>query len=432
LKRAWFAEPVPLWLTILLTAAGTYLLTVIVRWFLPREKKIQHEIEHLYGVHDEQFRRAMGNLLPPAILGGNRVTALINGREIFPAMLAAIGSARRSITFETFIYWSGEIGRRFADALADRARAGVKVHVLLDWLGSKRMDEAYLRLMQDAGVQVERYHRPHILHIASLNHRTHRKILVIDGRLGFTGGVGIADEWLGDAQDPCHWRDTHFQVEGPVVAELQAAFMDNWMKTHARVLHGDDYFPPLTPVGSSPAQVFQSSPAEGSESVRLMYLMSIACARRRIRLSSAYFVPDDLSVRAMTDARGRGVEIDIIVPGKHIDTQTVRRASRGRWGPLLRAGVRIHEYQPTMYHTKVMIVDDLFVSVGSTNFDNRSFRLNDEANLNILDAAVAADQERCFQQDLARSRQITYPEWLRRPLREKLTERALSLIRSQL
>jgi cardiolipin synthase A/B len=423
---------VPIWLIILLTAVGTYLLSVIVRWFLPREKKIEHQIEHLYGVDTEQFARSMGNLLPPAILGGNKVTALMNGKEIFPAMLRAIASAERSITFETFIYWSGEVGKQFAEALADRARAGVKTHVLLDWIGSKRMDRGYLQLMEEAGVQVERYHKPHPLRIALLNHRTHRKILVIDGRIGFTGGVGIADEWLGNAEDEKHWRDTHFQVEGPVVAELQAAFMDNWMKTHARVLHGDDYFPRLEPVGDSPAQVFQSSPSEGSESVRLMYLMSISCAQRRIRLSSAYFVPDDLCVQALQDARKRGVEIDIIVPGKHIDAKVVRRASRGRWGPMLLAGVRIHEYQPTMYHTKVMIVDDLFVSVGSTNFDNRSFRLNDEANLNVLDREVAAEQIRCFEQDLSRSREISYPEWLHRPVREKVMERALSLIRSQL
>ena len=419
-------------IAVVVTAALTVLATMILYTTLAREKKISHRIDPLYGVEDEQFERSLGSLLQPHIYGGNLVTPLINGDQIFPAMLEAVRGAKNTITFETFIYWSGEIGREFADALAERARAGVKVHVLLDWLGSKKMDDAYVEKMEAAGVEVMRYHPLKWFNAFRINHRTHRKLLVVDGTVGFTGGVGIADEWAGDAQDPDHWRDSHFKLEGPAVAQMQAAFMDNWMKTHEMVLHGGEYFPKLEKAGSCKAQVFMSSPAEGSESVRLMYLMSIACARRSVRISSAYFVPDSLSVRMLVDAAKRGVKVEIIVPGEHIDTHVTRRAGRSRWGPLLEAGIDIMEYQPTMYHCKVMVVDELWTTVGSTNFDNRSFRLNDEANLNVLDPDFARGQVEMFERDKARSRRITLQEWQNRPWTEKLKEHAAGLLRSQL
>jgi cardiolipin synthase len=419
-------------IAVVVTAVVTAAVTLVLYTVLAREKNISHRIEPLYGVADEQFERSMGGLLQPEIRHGNRVTPLLNGDRIFPAMLGAIRSARRTITFETFIYWSGGIGREFADALAERARAGVKVHVVLDWLGSKKMDERYVREMEAAGVEVMRYHPLRWFNAWRVNHRTHRKLLVVDGAIGFTGGVGIADEWTGNAQDPGHWRDSHFMLEGPAVAQMQAAFMDNWMKTHDRVLHGEEYFPPLQQVGSCKAQLFRSSPAEGSESVRLMYLMSVACARHSVRIASAYFVPDDLSVRTLVDAAKRGVKVEVIVPGEHIDTHVVRRAGRSRWGPLLEAGVEIYEYAPTMFHCKVMVVDGRWTSVGSTNFDNRSFRLNDEANLNVLDEDFARTQAEVFERDKARSRRVTLEDWRNRPWTEKVKERAAGLLRAQL
>ena len=396
------------------------------------EKKIRHEIQQLYAVDDPQFLRSMGSLLGPAILGGNRIGTLLNGDQIFPAMLEAIHGATRTIAFETYIYWSGEIGEQFADALSERARAGVKVHVLLDWVGSGKAKQEYLDQMKESGVEVEKYHPLHWYHLARINNRTHRKILIVDGRVGFTGGVGIADKWTGNAQDPDHWRDSHFKLEGPAVAQMQAAFMDNWMKTRSRVLHGEEYFPELPQVGKSYAQVFKSSPREGSESVRLMYLLSIASARRRILIANSYFVPDDLSIETLVTARKRGVDVEIVVPGTKIDSELTRKASRARWGDLLGAGVEIYEYQPTMYHCKVMVVDDLWVSVGSTNFDNRSFRLNDEANLNVFDADFARQQIRDFEADRARSRRVTLEGWKKRPLSEKIMEHAAALLRSLL
>jgi cardiolipin synthase len=396
------------------------------------EKKLPVHLEHRYGVADPEFVRTMGVLLGPALTEGNRVTTLINGDLIFPAMLEAIHSAERTITFETYIYWSGKIGKAFADALSERARRGVKVHILLDWVGSQKMDKALLDEMSRAGVEMRRYHPLSWRTVDRLNNRTHRKLLVVDGCVGFTGGVGIADEWSGDAQDSNHWRDTHYRVEGPVVAQMQAAFCDNWLKVSGAVLQGDGYFPPLAPRGTHLAQMFRSSPEGGSESMHLMYLLAVAAATKSIDLAMAYFVPDELALQALRQALERGVRVRIITPGRYTDAPYVRRGSRALWGDILRAGAEIYEFQPTMYHCKVLIVDALWVSVGSTNFDNRSFRLNDEANLNVHDRDFALRQIADFESDLGRSRRITYQAWMNRRLSEKATERFFALFRRQL
>jgi cardiolipin synthase A/B len=388
-------------------------------------KSIHYRIESDYTVADPQFTRTIGNLLGPSLVGGNRVQTLRNGDEIFPAMLDAIRSAKRTITFETYIYWSGEVAKQFADALSERAIAGVRVHVMLDWLGSGKIDKAYLREMKSAGCQVEEFHPFYFYDVNSfqqLDHRTHRKILVVDGRIGFTGGVGIADVWLGNADRPDHWRDNHYRIEGPAVAQLQAVFMDNWMQTTGEVLHGDDYFPVLDAAGPDFAQSFKSSAQGGSESMQLLFLFSIACAGKEVLMESPYFVPDELTIRALLAARRRGVKVEIIVPGPKIDEKIVRRASRASWGRLLKEGVKIYEYQPTMFHCKLLIVDGLWVSLGSSNMDNRSFRLNDEANLNVYDGEFARDQVQMFGDDRLHAKQITYEAWSQRPLRERVIE----------
>lgn len=417
---------------IIVTAAAVLSLTLLAMNFSTGEKKIEEEVAHLYGARSAEFEQALGNLLGPAVLGGNKVTTLINGDQIFPAMLAAIDSAKESIAFETYIYWSGEIGAAFSKALSNKAKSGVNVHVMLDWIGAGKIDEAFLEEMNQAGVKVERYHPVRWYTLSKLNNRTHRKLLIVDGRIGFTGGVGIADVWKGNAQDRDHWRDTHFQLEGPAVLQMQSAFMDNWIKTKAAVLHGNRYFPDVKSAGRTKAQVFKSSANEGSESIRLMYLLAMASAEQMIQIESSYFVPDDLSIATLQSAKKRGVRVEIIVPGPIMDEPLVRRASRARWGDLLAAGVKIYEYQPTMFHCKVMTVDSLFVSVGSTNFDNRSFRLNDEANLNVLDEAFASEQEKIFEEDKKRSKEVTLEIWRARPVKEKIIERLAALLRSQL
>ncbi|TLD70052.1 cardiolipin synthase B [Phragmitibacter flavus] len=417
-----------LW-TIGLTAAGTGLAAVIVNNLVSSEKKVKHHMPHRYAVEDEQFERSIGQLLGPPLVGGNRVERLTNGDEIFPAMLEAIESAEVSITFESFVFWRGEMTRRFAQALAAKAREGVAVHVLLDGVGCDCVKGADVRAMEAVGVEVRIYH---MSNFALFNYRTHRKLLVVDGVVGFTGGVGVGDFWMGNADAEDHWRDSHYRVEGPVVAQLQAAFNDNWMTTQGEVLDGEKYFPRLQEQGEQPCQLFKSSPQGGSESARLMFLLSIAAAQRRIRIGNAYFVPDDLTTQTLLDACDRGVEVDVLLPGPFQDSRLVRRASRARWGKLLKRGVRIFEYQPTMYHVKCMIIDDCLTSVGSANFDNRSFRLNDEANLNILDRDFALQEGEIFDEDLGRAREVTYEDWRRRPLLEKLSDHGAALFRSQL
>jgi cardiolipin synthase len=402
---------------------------VIARNFIENERKIRHRIVADYGVGDPPFVRTMGQLLGPPLLEGNQVTMLQNGENIFPAMLAAIQSAQRTITFENFLFDEGRVSDQFAKALADRAGAGVKVHFLQDALGTNCIRGRAMRLIRRAGVEVEIFR---YLYLTRLNFRTHRKLLVIDGKVGFIGGVGISDNWDGDGRTHGKWRDSQYRVEGPVVGQLQQAFMDNWMQTRAAVLHGDDYFPELSSAGEQTCQVFKSSESEGADSARIMLLLSIAAARKTIRIANAYFVPDDLTRQTLVEACRRGVRVEIIVPGTDLDQQLVRKVGRARWGPLLRAGARFFEYQPARFHCKYMIVDDCWCSVGSANFDNRSLRLNEEANLNVLCGKFAAEHTEIFEADRELSREVTLSDWRARPLREKVVGHVGCLLRSQI
>jgi len=419
-------------IAVALVLALVAVVAIVVANTKTAEKRVERRIPHRHAVADPQFRREMSVMLGPTIVDGNRIDDLQNGREIFPAMLEAIAAARRTITFETYIYWSGDIGHRFSRALADRARAGVEVRVLLDWVGCLKMAPDLLDEMREVGVDVRHFRPLRWYNVGRMNNRTHRKLLVIDGRIGFTGGVGIADQWNGDAGDPDHWRDIHFRAEGPVVAQFQAAFNDNWIRSTGMVLAGDAYFPELRPVGDMPAQMFIASPAGGSESMRLMYLMAIAAAAESIDMQAAYFVPDAMITRALLEARERGVRIRVVVPGPHIDSEAVRVASRAQWGRLLEAGIEIAEYQPTMMHNKLLVVDRELVSVGSTNFDIRSFELNEEASLNVYSREFAARMSEVFEADLANARPYTLEDWRARPLRTRIKETLVRPIRSQL
>jgi cardiolipin synthase A/B len=417
---------------VLLSTLGTLAVVMLVLNLRTPEKEPHHRVKRLYDIKSPQFKREMGALLGPTIVPGNSVQALENGDEIFPSMLAAVRAAKRTITFETYIYWSGAVGEEFAEALIERARAGVRIHLMLDWVGCGKMSPDLVARMRLADIEVKRYHALRWYSLGKLNNRTHRKVLIVDGTVGFTGGVGIADEWSGHAQDPEHWRDMHFRVVGPVVAQLQAAFLDNWIKTTGDVLHGEDYFAAGTEVGSQQMQMFISSPKGGSDSMRLMYLTAITAAERSIDIEAAYFIPDPLMIRELVAARERGVRIRVLVPGKHIDSETARIASKRGWGPLLRSGVEIHVYQPTMLHCKMLIFDEYMVSVGSTNFDMRSFELNDEASLNTYDAAFAKQMTAVFEEDLKASTPYDYQQWQQRPWLEKIAEIVVIPIRSQL
>jgi cardiolipin synthase len=408
-------------------------LAVTVLMALPsRGRQIAYPVTADYAITDPQFRRAVNALFGTAMVGGNRITVLQNGEQSFGAMLAAINAATKTITFETAYFRKGYMTRRFADALSSRARAGVKVHVDFDWAGTAKFDRSDLDAMKQAGVEVEIYHKPHFQTPRRNYTRSHRRILVVDGRIAFTGGICVADMWDGNAQDKDHWRDTQFQLEGPVVAQMQAAFMDNWRETRQTVMHDVRYFPPLDSVGPLPAQVVTSSPDENSENVRLVYMLALAAARHTIIVQNPYFVPDDVMRDALIAARRRGVDVQIMVPGPVMDAHVTAAASHSRFGPLLEAGVKLYEYQPTMMHQKIMIVDGVWVTAGSANFDNRSFRLNDEVNFNVYDSTFAATLTEAFLKDKAVSREYTLADWNNRPLKERIFQRIAATFRAQL
>jgi len=366
------------------------------------------------------------------IVGGNAVDVLLNGDEIFPAMLAAIGSARRTITYAQYSYEDGEIARAIAHALAERCRAGVGVSVLLDAFGAAGMPTEYAEMMKRSGCHVEYFRPPNLWQWWRANNRNHRRVLVVDGRVGFTGGSGVSSKWLGNGRVEDRWRDTDVRVRGPAVEYLQGAFAENWLEATGVVLGGEAYFPrPLRPVGDVYAQVVRSSPAGGSYAMYTMFLLALSSARRSIFITNPYFVPDDAMEDAIVAAVKRGVRVVVLVPGA-IDHNLVRQASRGRFGKMLKGGVEIYEYRPALLHAKTMVVDGVWATVGSTNLDNRSFALNDELNVVTYSRSVARRLEQVFQEDLKYSQKVEYRRWSRRGIRSRFLELLTIPIRDQL
>ena len=384
-----------------------------------------------YGPADPPFANALGPLLGAEFTGGNALELQVNGHAFFPSMLEAIRGAQKSITLETYIWTPGHISEQFIFALMERARAGVKVHVLVDGMGTLKFKDDDRDRLQEAGVEIYKYGRQHWWEVKpNINHRTHRKILVVDGRIGFTGGMCIDDRWDGNAENEKVWRETQIRVEGPAVRQLQSAFAANWLQTTSGLLLGEEYYPKVGSAGSSAAHVYVSGPKDAPEAARIGYLFAIAAARHSIDIAQAYFVPDDLAIKSLVAARERGVRVRIIVPAIN-DSRFGRAVSRSRWQPLLEAGVEMYRYLPAMYHPKTMAVDDLLVTVGSANFDNRSFRINDEVILNTIDRRIGADHKAIFEADLRRSARITLEEHESRPFHIKAFDAFAGLFRSQ-
>jgi cardiolipin synthase len=385
------------------------------------------------GVGDIEFMEAAEALTGAPISHGNDVELLVNGDRIFPAFLDTIRGAERTVNLLTYVYWRGDIAHEVAGLLARRAREGVTVNVLLDWVGSVKMDQGLIEQMRDAGVCVARFRPPKPYALRRLNNRTHRKLLVADGRIGMIGGVGIAEEWTGDAQDPDHWRDTHVRVRGPVIRGLQGAFAENWLEATGEALVGDEYLPPLDEIeDGGPMQVVRSRAGVGDTNVEALYFLAIASAKRSLELTAAYFAPRPAFIEALCDAADRGVAVRVLVPGPHIDKEFVRVAGRRSYEQLLACGVRIFEYQPTMLHAKTMVVDGAWSSVGSVNFDNRSFQLHDEATLCVQSERFAGLLAEQFDRDLEVSSEIEPGRWRRRPVRHRATEAVLGLARREL
>jgi cardiolipin synthase A/B len=369
-------------------------------------------------VGEPAFVRAMEAHTLSGLVAGNRAEVLLNGDQIFPAMLRAIRQARTTITLANYVYEDGDVARAMSAALAERCRAGVGVNILLDAVGSSRMPRAQRDALRASGCHLAFYHSLNLLALKRINHRNHRRILVVDGRIGFTGGTGIGEKWTGDGRRSGHWRQTDVRVEGPIVRFLQAAFAENWRDTTGMLLGGDAYFPPARPRGDLAIQPVKSSPASGAAEAYVLFQLAIESARASIYLTNPYFVPDGAMTDALVRAAQRGVDVTIITAGRADSTldRLVRKASQAHFGRVLRAGVKIHEYGPALLHAKTMVVDGQSVSIGSANLDNRSFALNNELNLAFLDRPLAAELTRVFREDLAFTRSVTLDEWERRGL----------------
>jgi cardiolipin synthase len=365
----------------------------------------------------DEVRRALEGILGVPATEGNLVDVLRNGHEIFPAMLEAIAEADHTIDLLTFVYWRGRIGTRFAEALSERARSGVRVRVLLDAWGAHPIERDVIGMMEEAGVRVRWFRPLHRLEVSKANHRTHRKVMVVDEAIGFTGGVGIADEWDGDARSEHEWRDTHFRVRGPAVDGLRSAFLDNWIETDPEIFDPEvDRFPRQPQPGRSVIQCVRGASETGASDLSTLLLALLQIARERIRVTTAFFVPDDELTDRLCKASDRGVSVDILLPGPHGDKRFVQLAGQAIYESLLGHGVRIWHFQPSMLHAKVMTVDGLVASVGSANFNARSTELDEEINLVAFDPDLVRLLDDQFDDDLERSEEIEAGRWEGRSL----------------
>jgi cardiolipin synthase A/B len=381
--------------------------------------------------HESQrrLRRALECLIGIHFTEGNSITVLRNGDEIFPAMLKAVRQARRTVDFMTYVYWKGRPARDFAEALSDRARAGVRVRVLIDAIGGFDIEQGLVDAMEDAGADVQWFRRPWLKSPFKQNHRCHRKVCIVDEQIGFTGGVGIAEEWCGDARDESEWRDTHFRVEGPAVDGLAAAFAQDWAETGRELYDDSDRFPEQTGSGSALVQVVRGSASIGWDDIHMVWYVLIRSARERIQLQSAYFSPDEQLIEALTGAVDRGVEVDILLPGPHADKRVTQLASEATYADLVSRGVRVWNFQPSMLHTKVMIVDGTAALIGSSNVNRRSLDHDEEVALVVIDEATVATLQRHLAEDLDRCRAIDLSRWEHRSAGQRALEAAVTPIR---
>ncbi|MFE5190347.1 phosphatidylserine/phosphatidylglycerophosphate/cardiolipin synthase family protein [Streptomyces sp. NPDC056628] len=377
----------------------------------------------------QRLRRRLERLIGVAATEGNTLVPLRNGDEIFPAMLGAIQAAEHTIDMMTFVYWRGQIARDFAAALADRARAGVRVRLLLDGFGAKEIEGRLLELMSSAGVEIAWFRKPVWLSPFKQNHRCHRKALIVDEHTAFTGGVGIAEEWCGDARNPSEWRDTHVQVRGPAVDGIAAAFAQNWAECHEELFDERDRFTEHPQEGSSVVQVVRGSASIGWQDMQTLIRVMLTSAEERFRLATAYFAPDAYFVDLLCRTARRGVRVEILLPGPHTDQRACQLAGQQHYTRLLEAGVHIRQYQPTMMHAKIITVDSVAALIGSTNFNRRSMDHDEEVMLAVLDEDFTASLDRDFEADLERSVEIDLRRWRRRAALQRAMEAAVTPIR---
>lgn len=405
-----------------LIAIGWQLFLLLMALFAPL---LRYKIQCFEAppIESEDFLRTLEALTDAQVNHSNTVQVITNGEQFYAAELDCIRRARKSINLEAYIFQRGTVAKQFLAALTERAASGVKVNVIMDGLGSLATSRGYCHELLKAGGKLQFYHPFSWKSLARFNNRTHRELLVIDGEIGFIGGAGIADHWLVTTKDRKRWRDTVVRVEGDAVCNLQATFAENWLETSGEVIFGEEYFPFCRSRGETKAMVINSSPsAGGSTRARILFQALVSASRKSVHITSPYFLPDKSMLTELTRALKRGVDVTVIVPGRKSDHALTRSSSRRLYGELLRAGARIYEYQPGMVHAKILIVDELWSVLGSTNFDQRSFGLNDEVNLAARDSVLASRLEQDFAADVRESRQITLTEWTRRPVWERMHE----------
>ncbi|MGB2716288.1 MAG: phospholipase D-like domain-containing protein [Vicinamibacterales bacterium] len=404
-----------LWLSV---AGGIFLAwLILVFLFTPG---INYHLSRRTSVHADEFLYTIQSTCQAALHHGNKVEILTNGREFYPAMLEAIRSATRSVNMECYIFQPGRVADQFIEALSDRARKGVNVTIVVDAIGSFSLRGRPVRRLRKAGCRIESYQRLHWYRWARINNRTHRELIVIDGRVAFAGGAGIADWWMYPHGRQRPWRDTMARIEGPIVAALQGVAAENWLECCGEILTGPEYFPDLDRAGDTTAFVIRSSPSDRATASRVAFQLLMEGADHHVHIATPYFLPDRAFRRALTSIAARGVKLSVVVPGRATDQKWVRLASRRMWGQLLESGIRIFEYRETMTHAKVLIVDGLWAVIGTTNVDNRSFEHNDEVNVALLDASVARRLQDDYERDIRDSDEITLDAWRRRPLWEKI------------
>ena len=393
---------------------GSTAMAVISYLIAPRAAPPRFGLDHEFDVDSPEFLATVAGASGSPFIAGNVVTLLNNGDAFYPAMLAAIRQAERSITVEAYIYWAGDIGREFADAFVERAQHGCKVKLLLDAIGSASIGADILERLEKGGCQVAWYNPIRWYTLGRFNNRTHRKSLILDGRVAFTGGAGIADHWRGNARGPDEWRDLQVRLDGPAVVPLQTGFAHNWQQTTGELLSGDEYYPIIAPQGTHAVQTLLSSPETGASSVRTLYYLSIVCARESIHIANPYFVPDPVAIETLIEAKQRGVDVRIMVSGIRNDNWLARHNSVRLYGRLLQAGIEILEFNRTMLHHKTMVVDRRWITVGTTNFDNRSFAHNEESNISAMDTTLAEQLRASFLDDLSGCVPLTWDAWRRR------------------
>ena len=412
-------------------AAGMLALAFVTYLLRPAERPPQLGLDHTDPAGSRAFLDTMTGITGVTFTPGNRLDILNNGDAFYPAMLEAIRGAQASVCIEQYIFWPGVTGDEFCAALSERAQAGVTVKILLDAVGSSTLgDEAY-RTLTDAGCEVAWYTPIRWYTVGRFNNRTHRKTIVVDGRIGFTGGAGIADHWRGNATPPDEWRDMMYRLEGPAVAPLLAGFAQNWLRMTGEIVQGEQFFPPVEEAGPLAVQVIHSSPDAGASAARLMYYLAIVSARRRIDIANPYFVPDETAIDTLVEAVARGVQVRILVTGRRTDNWLARQNSRRLYGVLLDGGVKLFEYHQSMLHQKVMLVDGCWCTVGTSNFDNRSFAHNEETSLCVCDTRFVRDMTTIFEEDLAASQQVMRDQWQRRGIFTRGQELVASFLKDQ-